>query len=115
MLTLTVLTILLFTLAATATAAITARPLPERIARTITATWTCQDAIGVPRTRAGNVWQEHSPGYRQWQLRVWQARLKTCLETRSVLSTLKRGLANTPMAGTEAALEAAGRRYRISP
>ena len=73
----TLLTVLIIILTATAAHAAT-RPLPERIARTITATWTCQDQIGVPRTKAANVWQKHSVGYRQWQLRTWQARLETC-------------------------------------
>lgn len=68
--------VLIITLTATAHAA--TRPLPERIARTITATWGCQDAIGQKRTKARNVWAKHSHGYRKWQLRVWQARLETC-------------------------------------
>lgn len=49
-----------------------------RVAAVIAATWACQDAIGQPRTKAGNVWQKHSPGYRKWQLRVWQGRLELC-------------------------------------
>lgn len=74
MLTLTAITLVLLL----TTAARAARPLPERIARTITATWACQDAIGQPRTKTGNVWQKHSGGYRRWQLRVWQQRLEEC-------------------------------------
>lgn len=69
------LTILILTAAAAHAAT---RPLPERIARTITATWACQDQIGQKRARAGNVWAKHSPGYRQWQLRVWQQRREHC-------------------------------------
>lgn len=72
LLTLTLITLVLLT--ATAYAASPA----EKVARTITATWSCEDAIGHKRTRAGNVWQKHSPGYRQWQLRTWQTRLETC-------------------------------------
>lgn len=72
-LTLTI-TILIFATAAHAAT----RPLPERIARTITATWSCQDAIGVQRTKAGNVLAPHSVGYRKWQLKVWKARLEGC-------------------------------------
>jgi hypothetical protein len=53
-------------------------PVTEQIARTITKTWTCQDAIGQSRTKAGNVWAKHSPGYRRYQLRIWQARLEQC-------------------------------------
>lgn len=55
-----------------------ARTPAEQIARTITAVWKCEDAIGQKRTRAGNVWAKHSIGYRQWQLRVWQGRLEAC-------------------------------------
>jgi hypothetical protein len=73
MLTLTAIALLL-----TTTAAYAARTPAEKVARTITATWTCQDTIGVPRTKAPNVWQKHSPGYRKWQLRVWRARLEVC-------------------------------------
>jgi hypothetical protein len=50
----------------------------EKVARTITALWSCQDAIGQKRTKAGNVWAKHSPGYRQWQLLAWQGRLEQC-------------------------------------
>lgn len=59
-------------------------PLPataspaEKVARTITATWKCQDSIGVTRTKARNVWAPHSVGYRKWQLRVWQGRREAC-------------------------------------
>lgn len=97
-----------------ATTAYAASPA-EKVARAITATWTCQDAIGQPRTRANNVWQKHSPGYRRWQLLTWQARLETCKRTQATIRTLQRGLAGTPMQGTEAALEAAGRRHGVSP
>jgi hypothetical protein len=72
-LTLAVLIILILT-----TAAHAKRSPAEQVARTITATWTCQDQIGIPRTKARNVWAKHSPGYREWQLRVWKARLETC-------------------------------------
>jgi hypothetical protein len=74
-LTLTLVSIILLALTATATAG---RSPAEKVARTITATWTCQDTIGAPRTKAPNVWAKHSAGYRKWQLRVWQARLETC-------------------------------------
>ena len=50
----------------------------KRVAVAITATWACQNATGQPRTKAGNVWQKHSLGYRKWQLRVWGARLEAC-------------------------------------
>lgn len=110
MITLTAIALLIATAAAHA-----ARTPAEQVARTITATWTCQDAIGQKRTKAGNVWAKHSRGYRQWQLRVWTARLEQCNARRAVVRTLQRGLAGTPMAGTEAALEAAGRQHGISP
>ena len=63
---------------ATFASAASADNIPTRIAKTITATWSCQDAIGVPRTKAGNVWAKHSRGYRKHQLRVWQGRLEEC-------------------------------------
>lgn len=114
---------------AIATAAHAARPLPERIARTITATWTCQEAIGVPRTKSGNVWARHSVGYRRWQLALWTGRLNGCLhykelyedvavQVESGLSTFYRqaGAGNTgPMSGTGKTLERIGRKHRISP
>lgn len=111
MLTLIAITFIALTLITVANAASPA----EKVARAVTATWGCQDAIGQPRTKTGNLWAKHSPGYRRWQLRQWQARLDKCNATRGVIRTLQRGLANTPMSGTEAALEAAGRRHGISP
>ncbi len=111
MLTLTIAITLVMILA---TAAHAASPA-EKVARTVTALWTCQDQTGQPRTKTGNIWARHSPGYRRWQLRQWQARLDKCNSTRGVIRILQRGLAGTPMAGTEAALEAAGRRHGIHP
>lgn len=109
------ITATLITLALAATAHAAKPNLPTQIAKTITATWTCQDTIGQKRTKAGNVWQKHSHGYRKWQLRVWTARLEECTTRKHVIRTLQQGLAGTPMSGTEAALEAAGRQHRISP
>lgn len=114
MTTLTLLIILIATASAHA-----ARPLPERIARTITATWTCQEEIGVPRTKAGNVWARHSVAYRRWQLALWTGRLNGCLHHKElqddVIAQLDSGLARTPMRGTGIHLVAAARKYRISP
>lgn len=109
----TLLTLLIILIATASAHA--ARPLPERIARTITATWACEQAVGWPRTRAGNVWAKHSIGYRRWQLRVWQTRLQACERAHTTIRVLRRGLAGTPVAGSETALEHAARRYRISP
>jgi hypothetical protein len=114
-LTLAVLIILIFTTAAHAAT----RPLPERIARTITATWTCQEAIGQKRTRAGNVWAKHSVAYRQWQLRLWTGRLAACRHQQEthqdIIVQLDSGLRGTPMGGTGKDLFLAARKFRISP
>ena len=66
--------VLIITLTATAYAASPA----EKVARTVTKVWSCQDAIGVPRTKTANIWAKHSPAYRRNQLRVWQERLEAC-------------------------------------
>lgn len=110
---------LIATLILTTTAAYAAKSPAEKIARTITATWTCQDQIGVPRTRAGNVWAKHSPAYRQWQLQLWTGRLAACQHQQEtyedVVAQLDSGLARTPMSGTGVHLLAAAKRFRISP
>jgi len=96
-----------------------ATPLPERIAKTVTATWKCQDQVGHKRTKAGKLWKPHSVAYRKWQLGLWEKRLKACQKTLSgrqaVVRLLHRGLAGTPMSGSEADLEAAARQYGVSP
>lgn len=59
-------------------------PLPGRIARTVVATWTCQDNLHPEqpvyerRTRARNPWKPHSHGYRVAELNRWKLRLKRC-------------------------------------
>tara|TARA_R110000868_G_scaffold45454_3_gene150974 strand:- start:617 stop:1093 length:477 start_codon:yes stop_codon:yes gene_type:complete len=73
--TLTIVSIIVLALTATASAG---RSPAEKVARTVTKVWSCQDAIGVPRTKTGNIWAKHSPGYRRYQLRVWKARLEQC-------------------------------------
>lgn len=50
----------------------------ERVAKAVTATWACQDSTGQPRTKTGNIWAKHSPGYRRHQLRQWRARIEAC-------------------------------------
>jgi hypothetical protein len=119
--------ILIITIAYTAAAHASTRnhtqtfgsPLPERIARTITATWACQDAIGQKRTRAASPWKPHSTAYRRWVLARWQERRTACravLSARgSMINRLNRGLDGTPMEGTGGELEQAGRRYGIHP
>ena len=102
------------------TAAHAAKPnLPTQIAKTITATWTCEEAIGQKRTRAGNVWAKHSHAYRKWQLQLWTGRLNACRHQKEthedVIVQLESGLARTPMAGTGRDLFAAARKFRISP
>jgi hypothetical protein len=119
--------ILIITIAYTAAAHASTRnhtqtfgsPLPERIARTITATWACQDAIGQKRTRAASPWKPHSTAYRRWVLSRWQQRRTDCVSTLnargSMINRLNRGLDGTPMEGTGGELEQAGRRYGIHP
>ena len=65
-------------IALTAITAANAASPAEKVARAITSLWTCQDAIGQKRTKIGNIWAKHSPGYRRYQLRTWQARLEEC-------------------------------------
>lgn len=125
----TLLTVLIIALLA-ATAAHAASPkLATQIARTIAATWTCQDAIGQKRTKAGNVWAKHSRAYRQWQLELWTGRLNGCLhhaETyEAVVDQLESGMKNFywaairrhtgPMTGTGKTLERIGRKHGVSP
>ena len=114
--------ILLITVTAlilTATAAAKAPSLQLRTSQQIVATWTCETQRGIPRTRAASPWKPHTAGYRRAQLNLWTLKRKACIQALhardDVLRRLRRGLANTPMQGTEAALEAAGRRHGISP
>lgn len=53
-------------------------PVVEKLAKTITTTWKCQDRIGEKRTKAGKVFAKHSISYRKWQLKTWQARAEEC-------------------------------------
>lgn len=126
----TLLTVIIITLIlAAAVQARDTNNLPTQIAKSITATWTCQDAIGQKRTKAGNVWAKHSRAYRQWQLGLWTGRLNGCrhqLELyEGVVAQLESGLAsfyrqagagNTgPMTGTGRTLERIGRKHGVSP
>ncbi len=83
------------------------------------ATWRCQDQQRLPRTRAYSPWKPHSKGFRAAQLNLWTFRLKACLKRihahDDVIRRLQRGLAGTPMAGSERELEAAGRAYHVHP
>lgn len=115
------LIITLLALAAVAQAAQqkTRPKLTVRISEAVVATWKCEDKIPRARTRARNPWQPHSHGYRAAELNRWQLRLRACLKQLhahdDVIRRLQRGLAGTPMSGSEGPLEAAGRRWRISP
>lgn len=110
---------------ASAHASVHADPLKGAvIAEQILATWTCQDNLQVPRTPSPanrSPWRlkHHSDGYKSWLLNVWLLRYKACrtaLHAHDVMiRTLQRGLTGTPMAGTGAELEAAGRRYHVHP
>lgn len=55
--------------------------LPGQTARTIVATWRCQDKLPQPRTHARSPWKPHSHGYRQAELQRWQHRLAACRKT----------------------------------
>lgn len=108
--------------AVTASAAQTA-PAPARIttrtAETIVAVWRCQDQLGVERSFARSPWKHHSARYRAAELNRWIIRRRACLDVLhargQVLRRLQHGLAGSPMEGTEKELEAAGRRYGVSP
>jgi hypothetical protein len=118
-LALAALILLTFPLLARATTKANGPSLQYRTSRAIVATWQCSDKIGQPRARARSPWTPHSTGYRRAELNRWTLRKQACLRTLhahdDVLRRLRRGLTGTPMAGSEGALEAAGRRYRISP
>lgn len=47
-------------------------------ARTIVATWRCQDKLPVPRTKAYSPWKPHTKAFRHWQLQLWTKRLASC-------------------------------------
>lgn len=53
-------------------------PIPGKTARTIVATWRCQDQLGITRARARSPWKAHSAGFRQAELRRWQNRWRAC-------------------------------------
>lgn len=113
------LTLVLATLILTA-AAHAKRPSTQlRLSNAIVATWTCETQQGLERTKAPNPWKPHSEGWRRAQLNTWVLRRKACIaelhRTAHILAALRRGLTGTPMQGTERALEAAGRRWHISP
>lgn len=92
------------------------------LSETIVATWTCEDNRGVPRTwvpHNRSPWFPHSAAFRREQLNTWVLKLKACRKVLhahdDMIRRLQRGLAGTPMAGTGAFLEAAGRRYGVHP
>lgn len=89
------------------------------VARTIVQTWQCQDKLPTPRTRARSPWKEHSDGYWNREKLIWTRKLAACRKTLhahdATIRRLQRGLAGTPMDGSAGSLEAAGRRYGISP
>jgi hypothetical protein len=113
------LTLVTATLILTAAAYAKAPSIQYRTSQEIVATWTCEDQRQIPRTKAASPWKPHTAAYRRAQLNLWTLKRKTCLQALhahdAILRKLRRGLAGTPMAGTEAALEAAGRRWHIHP
>lgn len=103
-----------------------------KIGEVIVATWTCQSQRGVPRTpvsaalagrvSAGSSLHQALPksrAYRAWVLNLWNERRASCIKALhahdDVIRRLQKGLAGSPMAGSERDLESAGRRYGISP
>lgn len=89
-------------------------------AEATTATWTCQDQLGVPRSpKVYDPWAPHSRAFRADRLNHWKLALRGCLQKlharADVWRRLQRGLAGSPMAGSERELEAAGRRHGVSP
>jgi hypothetical protein len=102
--------------------------LTTRIAEAITGTWTCQNQLGVPRTRARDPWVPHSRSFREAELGRWTARRAQCFAVLHERAAIWRrlhdgiaayyrtqGYASGPLTGAERAIEAAGRRYGVSP
>jgi hypothetical protein len=95
--------------------------LSTRIAETEVMVWRCQDQRAVPRTKYSvSPWAlPKSHAYKVWTLRLWKQRHTACLialhANDEVLRKLRIGLSGTPMAGTERELEAAGKRWHVSP
>lgn len=95
--------------------------LPVQVAEAQVATWRCQDQRAVPRTPYSvSPWAlPKSHAYRVWVLNTWLLRKNECLKELHAhdddLRRLRAGLTGTHMAGSERALEAAGRRWHISP
>lgn len=52
--------------------------LKVQTARTIVATWLCEDKIPRPRTYAWSPWKPHSEGFRRAELARWQNRWRAC-------------------------------------
>ncbi len=72
-------TVALLTICLTPTIAAAGRDqLPAQTARTIVATWACQDRLSIPRTRARSPWKPHSQAFRQAELGRWQNRWRAC-------------------------------------
>lgn len=84
-------------------------------------TWQCQDTLNIERSRAStSVWAlPQSVAYRVWVAKKWVRLAHGCQQILhshdSMIRSLERGLAGTPMAGTGRELEAAGRHWGINP
>ena len=95
--------------------------LTALIAETQQGLWKCQDQRSVGRTRSSvTPWAlPKSQRYRQWVLKKWTKRQAQCLVALrahdGMVRLLNKGLSGSPMAGTGADLEAAGRRHGIHP
>ena len=95
------------------------------IAEATVQTWQCQDKLTLLGIREGrenmqSPWSlPKSEKYRKWVLKKRIRKQADCLirlhADDDTIRRLQKGLAGTPMSGSEAALLAAGRRYGISP
>lgn len=89
------------------------------IAQEIVGTWACEDQLHQPRTKARSPWKHHSRAYWNTEYQLWRTRHTRCLNALhahdATIRSLQHGLAGTPMEGTAGPLEAAGRRWGISP
>ncbi len=75
---LTIFTFVAVLLVATRADAATPRQLKNRTSQAIVATWSCEDKIPRPRTRAYSPWKPHSVAFRRAQLNLWTNRLNAC-------------------------------------
>lgn len=109
-------------------------PYGPVVAQEIVATWKCQDqlyprlSVYERRTRARSPWVPHT--YRYWvkEAKLWEGRHRVCVKRlharAAIVRKLNRGIAvyyrsqhrsSGPLSGQGWAIEAAGRRWGVSP